>query len=153
MYRGCLSLPYIRWSHAHGWQVVSIRFRKLDGSKPKYMTVSGDRPRLYNTLALMNPGPAVAITEGEIDAISLEACGIPTVGVPGATSWQKHFPELFDGYREVYVFADGDEAGEKFAHTVAKTINNSRVIPCPPGEDVNSLFTKEGRESLLNKIR
>ena len=82
-YKGMLAIPYLRWSQEFGWSVVSIRFRRLDDQKPKYLTVAGDRPRLYNTTALLKQSPRIAITEGEIDAITAEACGIPTVGVPG----------------------------------------------------------------------
>ncbi|QAY03751.1 DNA primase/polymerase [Mycobacterium phage Petp2012] len=67
MYKGCLAIPYLRWAPDEKWQVVSIRFRRLDDveGKPKYMTQAGDRPRLYNTLALLEPSHTVAIAEGE----------------------------------------------------------------------------------------
>lgn len=117
------------------------------------MTVAGDRPRLFNTRALLRPSAEVAITEGELDAITAQAlCGINTVGVPGAQAWQPHFREPFLGYREVFILADGDEAGMLFANTVAKTLPNAKVIPSPPGEDVNSLVVKYGREALIERI-
>ncbi len=153
MYRGLLAIPYLRWSQEFGWSVVSIRFRRLDDKKPKYMTVAGDRPRLYNTLALLKRTPRIAITEGEIDAISAEACDIPAVGVPGAESWKPHFAEPFLGYREVFILADGDEPGMRFANTVAKTLPNAKVIPSPPGEDVNSLVFNRGKEALLERLK
>jgi len=156
MFRGFLAIPYLRWSQEHGWVVVSIRFRCIADhdhkGHGKYMTLAGDRPRLYNTLALLKKSPVIAITEGEIDAVTAQVCGIPTVGVPGATSWQPHFAEPFLGYREVFILADGDEAGMQFANTVAKTLPNSKVIPCPPGEDVNSLVLSKGKQALLERI-
>lgn len=156
-YTGFLTIPYLRKSYEHGWSVVSIRFRCINDHEHvghgKYMTLPGDRPRLYNTKALLEPSPVVAITEGEIDAITATTAGIPTVGVPGAHNWQEHFPELFHGYENVYVLADGDEAGTKFANTVASTLRNATVIPMPPGEDVNSLVVKHGAETLLERIR
>ncbi|QFG10426.1 DNA primase [Mycobacterium phage Anthony] len=151
-YQGCLAIPYLRWSQEHGWAVVSLRYRRLDDAKPKYMTQAGDRPRLYNTLALLKDSPIIAITEGEIDAMTAQVCGIPTVGVPGATSWQPYFREPFLGYRDVYILADGDEPGMKFANTLAKTLPNSNVIPCPPGEDVNSLVIAGGPQALMERI-
>lgn len=151
-YRGMLAIPYFRVHPDHGPLVVSIRFRRLDNSDPKYMTQAGDRPRLYNTVALTRPSPSIAITEGEIDAITSELVGIGCVGVPGAQAWQPHFREPFLGYRDVYVLADGDEAGQRFANAVAKSLPNARVIPMPPGEDVNSLVLKQGREALLERI-
>ncbi len=156
MHRGSLAIPYLRWSQEHGWAVVSIRFRCIQDhdhkGHGKYMTQAGDRPRLYNTLALMKTSPVVAITEGEIDAITAQAAGIPAVGVPGADAWQRYFREPFLGYDRVYVLADGDDAGMKFANTVAKTLPNARVIPCPPGEDVNSLVISQGSQALMERL-
>ncbi len=157
MYRGFLAIPYLRWSQDHGWSVVSIRFRCLKDHEHtghgKYMTVAGDRPRLYNTLDLLKQSPVVAITEGEIDAVTAHICGIPTVGVPGSQAWQTHFREPFLGYREVFVLADGDEAGMTFAHTVAGSLPNAKIIPSPPGEDINSLVLRDGPSSLLERLK
>lgn len=152
MYRGLLAIPYLRWSQEHGWAVVSLRYRRLDDGTPKYLTQAGDRPRLYNTLALLTQSPVIAITEGEIDAITAQICGIPTVGVPGSQAWKAHFREPFLGYREVLILADGDEPGMQFATTVAKTLPNAKVIPMPPGEDVNSLVIGKGKAALLERI-
>jgi DNA primase len=151
-----LAVPYVRWSHEHKWAVVSIRFRCLRDHEHrghgKYNTVAGDRPRLFNTAALLGRGVRIGITEGEIDAISAEACGIPAVGVPGAQSWQPHFREPFVGYREVLVFADGDDAGLKFAETVVKSLSNAKAVLMPPGQDVNSVFVQGGRLALEERI-
>ncbi|QHB36952.1 DNA primase [Mycobacterium phage Roary] len=152
MFRGCISIPYLRWHQEQGWMVVSIRFRRLDDAKPKYMTVAGDQPWLYNTLALISHSPRVAITEGEIDCITAQVCGIPTVGVPGAQMWKPYMKELFLGYRDVFVLADGDEPGMDFANKVAATLPNARVIPSPPGEDVNSMVLQDGPGALMDRI-
>lgn len=152
MFRGCLAIPYMRWSQWRGWSVASIRFRRLDGSNPKYLTVAGDRARLYNTHALTRPSKDISITEGEIDAITAELAGLPAVGVPGAQTWKHYFCELFLGYRHVNILADGDEAGLSFAKQVAKSLPNARIIPMPDGMDVNSLVIKHGSDALLERI-
>lgn len=156
-YRGMLAIPYLRWSKEHGWAVVSLRFRCITDhdhrGHGKYMTQPGDRPRLFNTLDLMRNSPIVAITEGEIDAVTAHICGIPAVGVPGSTSWKPYFRELFQGYREVIVLADGDEAGHQFANTVCGELPNARSVPCPPGMDVNSYVLANGKQALLERIK
>lgn len=152
MYQGMLSIPYLRWSADKEWAVVSIRFRRLDENKPKYLTLAGDRPRLFNTMALLKDTPNVAITEGELDAITATICGIPSVGVPGAQNWQPHFREPFLGYRNVYILADGDDAGMQFATQVSATLPNSKIIPMPSGEDVNSVVTTKGKDALMERI-
>ncbi|MCA4761920.1 toprim domain-containing protein [Mycobacterium avium subsp. hominissuis] len=155
IYKGMLAIPYLRWSQEHGWAVVSIRYRRIADSEGggKYLTQAGDRPRLYNTLALLKNTSKIAITEGEIDAITAQVCGIPTVGVPGSQAWRDHFREPFLGYRDVFILADGDEAGLQFAHNVAKTLFNAKVIPMPTGHDVNSLVIEQGKQALLSRLR
>jgi len=153
MYRGCMAIPYLRWSQWRGWSVAAIRYRRLDGGKPKYLTMPGDKARLYNTHALTKYSKDISLTEGEIDAITAELAGVPAVGVPGAQMWKPYFRELFMGYRNVNILADGDEAGMDFAKQVARTLPNARIIPMPDGEDVNSLVHKQGRDALLERIR
>jgi len=108
---------------------------------------------MYNTLALLQDTATVAITEGELDAITASISGIPAVGIPGATSWQSYFREPFLGYQTVYILADGDDPGMKFAETVAKTLPNSKIIPMPDKTDVNSLVVQHGPKALLERIK
>lgn len=152
-YRGHLAIPYLRKHPEHGWFVVSIRFRRLDDGKPKYRTVAGDQTWLYNTPALIGHSPVVAITEGEIDAITAQLCGIPAVGVPGVQTWQPYYRELFLGYRDVYVLADGDEPGIEFAEKLKRQLPNAKVIPMPTGQDVNKLVIERGPAALLQKLK
>ena len=148
-YRGKLAIPYLRKHPRTGWSCVSIRFRTLEPEgKPKYQSMAGDRPRLYNTEKLTLPYPDVGITEGEIDAVTASLSGLPTVGIPGSQMWQDYWRELFLGYRNVFVFTDGDEPGMKLGHTIATALPNARVITCPPGEDINSLWVTRGPEAV-----
>lgn len=155
-YQGMLAIPYLRHRPhlgSEGWGCVSIRFRQLADIKPKYRTMPGDRPRLYNTPALNLNVRDVGITEGELDAISASICGLPTVGVPGAQSWRPHWAELFRGYRTVFVFTDGDGPGDQFGETVGSSLSNSKIIPCPPGEDVNSLLVSGGVAAVRERYQ
>lgn len=155
MFRGFLAIPYLRRSESHQGAVVSIRFRCIEDHEHKghgkYMTVAGDRPRLFNTLALLRKSATISITEGELDAITAQVCGLPAVGVPGAAAWQPWFREPFLGYREVFILSDGDDAGMTFANTVASSLPNSKIIPMPPGEDVNSFVQKNTPHALVER--
>lgn len=151
-YQGMLAIPYLRWHPRHGWGCVSLRFRRLGEDGPKYRTMPGDRPRLYNTPALNLPVREVGITEGEMDAITATVCGLPTVGVPGAQAWRPHFAELFRGYRTVYVFTDGDEPGDKFGESLASAMSNVKVIPARPGEDLNSILQSDGPGAVAERF-
>ena len=150
-----LAIPYVRWSPGSGWSVASIRFRRLTVAEgqSKYLSVTGDTGRLYNTLALLKRSPTIAITEGEIDAITADVAGIPAVGVPGAQAWKPHFREPFIGYEDVFILADGDDAGRTFAETVASSLPNARIRSMPPGSDVNSLVMGRGVQALKDLIK
>lgn len=153
-HQGKLAIPYLRWHPRHGWSCVSMRFRALDNeTKPKYASLAGDKPRLYNTPELNTNSEVIAICEGELDAVTVSLTGMPCVGVPGAASWQPFWAELFRGYKTVNVLADGDAPGEKLARTIAKQLPNARVIHLPEGEDANSIFNKEGEEALRSMWR
>lgn len=143
MYEGMLAIPYIRPAQDGQPLVVKLRFRNL-GEGTKYLDVAGTTTRLYNTAALVRDTINICLTEGEIDTITAEMCGFPAVGVPGAENWKPHFVEPFLGYNKVFVLADGDEPGMKFARKVCQSLPNGVIIPAPDREDVNSTVLKLG---------
>lgn len=141
-FTGYISIPYLT---VNG--VVSMRFRQCateDG--PKYLSVHNDLSRPFNVSNLFHDGP-VFITEGEMDAIIGDQCGLLTVGFPGAQSWRPVFARMFR-FRQVLVLADGDSSGRQFANTVAKDIYGSRVIDMGSKEDVNSVYVHYGERYL-----
>jgi hypothetical protein len=154
-YRGMLAIPYLRWDGHKKKTVVSMRFRCLEDHEHsghgKYNTVSGDTPRLFNTVAIITNDDTICITEGEIDAMAAALCGVPAVGVPGANSWQPHFAEPFIGFETVWVLADGDIPGRTFADTVSKSLPNARVMQMPDGMDVDSVRRTEGVDALKQR--
>jgi DNA primase len=160
-YRGMLAIPYYRRSAMTRESVVTIRYRCLNddcnhGRHPgqKYASMPGHPPRLYNTEVLTDDTlDAVAICEGEIDAITATICGIPAVGIAGVETWKPHFRDSFLGYAEVYILADGDDPGMRFATSVAEKLPNAIIHPCRDGEDVNSTVVKYGKKALLEKVR
>jgi hypothetical protein len=159
VYRGRLAIPYLRRSAEGRWSVVGMKFRCSAPDcrcedHPKYLGLPGDegKPRLFNTVALAEEDDEIGISEGELDAVTATAAGIPTVGVPGVESWKAHFREPFRGYANVYVFADGDGPGMKFARAVAKELPNARIVPMPDGEDVNSVVRKTGAKDFMERI-
>lgn len=139
-YQDMLAIPYIT---PNG--VVDMRFRRLDqGDGPKYLSLPGHSPRLYNTSALLRAGESVSITEGEMDAAVLDyLVGLPAVGVPGASMWKSHYPRVFADFRTVYVWGDGDSAGAEFAKKVVREIG-AIMVRVPEGHDVSSLYMAEG---------
>jgi DNA primase len=142
--RGRLAIP----SLGMGGGVYNIRFRALDGSAPKYLGISGFETRLFNVRAIHSAADFICITEGELDAVILEQCGYPAVGVCGANSWKRHHPRMFAGFQKVYVFGDGDDAGRKFAAQVSNTLLSAVRVNMNAGQDVTDLFMEQGAEGI-----
>jgi DNA primase len=148
-YTGRLAIPYITKTG-----VVDLRFRSLNPAvEPKYMGLAGAETKMYNVLDVEKAGDYIAVCEGELDTITLSKCvGIPSVGVPGANGWKKHYTRLLADFERVFIFADGDQPGRDFANSLTRELPVT-VITLPDGEDVNSMYVKEGKDYFLDKIQ
>jgi DNA primase len=143
IYDGWLSIPYLRPSG-----VIWINHRNLGeitATRPKYK--ASGKKHIFNTadLDIADQTGKIAIAEGEIDTITASAlCGVPTVGIPGATQWtgNPHWHELFRGYQRVWVLADPDEAGLGLASAIIDTLPAARLVKLPG--DVNETYMKHG---------
>lgn len=153
--KGRLSIPYLTASG-----VVDIKFRCVEHADckaahcPKYLGVEGGGGWLYNARAVLAAQEHVVITEGEFDAMAVSAlAGIPAVGYPGTSTWQKskHWPRVFAGL-DVVVVADGDKPGLDAAKLVAKSIEGARVVAMPDGEDANSFLVQRGPDEFRERL-
>lgn len=145
-YRDRISIPYLT---SHG--VTSIRFRLLHGDGPKYLGPDGDPPRIYNPGALELGTSGICIAEGEFDCMIAAQVGLPCIGLPGATAWNKVMALLLEGYPQVVLLQDDDDAGEKMASKLAKFLKNLRPVVMTGG-DVNSFYLEHGAEALRRKV-
>ncbi|WP_433227342.1 hypothetical protein [Microtetraspora malaysiensis] len=170
-YRGRLAIPYLN----PDLMTLQIRFRRIgDGNGPKYLTVTGDTPRPYNTRALEIPSSCMCVCEGELDAITATQAGLPAIGIPGVKAWRKEWRLALDQYDVVYILADNDplqkrancrecadkgadecqghNVGNEFAETLAAQMENARIILMDEGHDVNSFVQEHGPEALRRKV-
>lgn len=162
-YAGRLSIPYITPTG-----VVAIKYRctiEEHGdhkavSCVKYMSESGCGIHLYNARALIGEADTVVLTEGELDAIVVQAyCGFPAVAYPGVDTWKKqeHWRLCFDGVAEVVIIADGDKTGRDAASRVQQSLStvaflSARVVDMPDGMDANTFVAKHGANELARRI-
>lgn len=154
-YVGRLAIPYL----SRGG-VLTIKFRCMeehggkckDHGHVKYLCLPNTKPRLYNVNAFFDSQPYIAVTEGEIDAMTLSwHADVPAVACPGVSTWQPHFPRVFNGFQAVYVYADGDQPGQDLARKIVKEVPQAQIVYLPDGEDVNSMFLKEGGDGLRKR--
>lgn len=156
-YQGMLAIPYI----APNGDTLSIRFRNLADTGPKYLTMPGDKPRPFNTPSIERHAVNICLTEGEIDTMILHQLGLPAIGIPGAKVWKKEWSLIFKPYRIVYVFTDGDTAGREFGQMIAGELSNARIIDMGTyidqdgntvSHDVNTRYLVEGADAILRKV-
>lgn len=159
-YAGRLVIPSI----APSGNVYDVAFRCLadhgpsdsgapldckDAGCPKYLFLPAMSKRVFNTRALAEAGEVIDLTEGQLDAASLEVAGLHALGWPGAGSWHPHHRRMLQDFRRVRVWPDGDDAGRKWASQVTASLPSAEVMMVPSGKDVNTILVDEGVEGVL----
>lgn len=117
-----LVIPYFSDGKA-----VLVKYRSIDGRK-RFERVAGCPSPLFNLDALDGEFKRVFVTEGELDAISMEAMGFtPAVSLPsGAGSITQEHAAWLERFDEVYVCTDMDENGNEAASKIAKRLGSFR---------------------------
>jgi hypothetical protein len=151
-YAGRLVVP----SFSARGTVTHITFRCMedhdcgDLSHGKYMHWPGVDSRLYNVAAVQTHESTIHLTEGQLDAATLVACGLPAVGIPGSQAWKPHHHRLFVGFERVCFWADQDDKGSSMglAERIRRDLPFMEVMMVGSGLDVNSHYLKHGRDSI-----
>lgn len=107
-----------------------------DAEKPIYLL------NYINRLGIKD----VAVTESQINALTLWSIGIPAIALFGTGSKKQYEILNKSGIRTYYLFFDGDEAGDKGRTRFLKNIRNDVIVSTailPRGKDVNDLSEQE----------
>lgn len=152
-YAGRLAIPYLNVKGDPVW----LKFRATPETRPnhkgeidKYAQEPGGGTRLYNTIALSASGDTLCLVEGEFDAITLTALGLPAVGIPGAKSWKEWFPKALEGWPRTVMFYDDDEPGRNLVKLVKKGIPDIIPLPAPGGHhDVGEAYEAGLGEAIV----
>jgi hypothetical protein len=125
-----------------------------DHTCPKYLFMPDLEKRLYHVESVTTTQPVIHITEGQLDAATLVACGLPAVGVPGAKAWKAHCHRLFQGFDRVIFWADQDDKGSSMNlfKKIRQGVAAAEVMMVAPGQDVNSFYVEHGREGILSLL-
>ncbi len=113
----------------------------------KYLNPRGVLKPLFNTdrLSGLKTGDVIHICEGVPDALALESCGVPAIGVLGASSFRAEWVDLFMRF-DVVLLPDGDQGGETFRKTIsglfAERGKGVRVVRLPAGKDVAEIIAE-----------
>lgn len=171
--RGRLAIPTIKRIGITGFKYRCIQDRCItdrsvspwaeahDGH-PKYVTY--EPQAMYNTSALDNGNGAIAICEGEFDAIILDGeCGIPAIALPGTESYKghPHWRRLLRDFKQIWIFADNDagketNAGLLFGRELVDAFPQATLIELPSEDgksvDVNSYFCRTDRKTIREMV-
>lgn len=153
-YRGMLSIPYL----GHDNEPVAIRFRCMKNHDHranyhgKYNSVAGGANRLFNVGEIIRQAESgsssIHLTEGEIDAMTLNQAGFPAIAAPGAATWEQRHSVMLAGFDKVYIWGDPDSAGAEFVQKVEAGLRGSGVPIRLTEGDVNDVYVQGGREAI-----
>ncbi len=116
--------PYLR-----DGELVNAKYRNPD-EKRDMRQEGGAEPCLFGWHLIGPKVRAVAITEGELDAMTLHQAGIPALSVnagAGNHQWIENDWERLERFAEIFVCFDDDEAGQKGAAEVVQRLGCSRA--------------------------
>ena len=138
-------------------QIVGQKLRYAD----KSFKFIGDAKSsmMYGMQLWANTGKKLVITEGEIDALSYATATdgkYPVISLKnGANAAKKEIAANIDwinGYEEVYVWFDNDDAGRQAVNEITTIIpaDKLRIIRHPKYKDANEVLIYEGKAGVVN---
>ena len=115
--------PYVR-----DGVLINYKLRNV-AEKRDMRQAGGAEPCLFGWHLIDPKTRVIAITEGEIDAMSLHQCGVPALSVnagAGNHQWIESDWDRLERFSEILVFFDNDEAGSKGAQEIINRLGNDR---------------------------
>jgi len=115
--------PYLR-----DGELINAKYRNVT-DKRDMRQEAGAEPSLFGWHLIDPRQRSVAITEGEIDAMTLHQAGIPALSVnagAGNHQWIESDWDRLERFSEILVCFDNDEAGQKGAAEVVKRLGAER---------------------------
>lgn len=109
-------------------ELINVKYRDLD-DKRGMRQEAGAEACLFGWHLIDPKVRAIAITEGEIDAMTLHQCGIPALSVnqgAGAHQWIENDWDRLERFSEIFVCFDDDQAGQKGASEVVQRLGIER---------------------------
>ena len=138
-------------------ELIAIKYLAKDrpGGKKKMWFEKDCEPCLFGWQAIPDNARWVAITEGEIDAMSLFEYGIPALSVPHGASGLEWIASEFDHLQRfdaIFLCFDQDQAGQKPIREIARRLGEARCrVVELPHKDANECLQKEVKTAELKK--
>lgn len=149
-----ISIPYLTKAGC-----VGMKFRRIDGSTPKYDQMPGQKQHIFNVAAVIDAVSEVLIVEGELDAIASTINGHPACAIAGANGWRSSWARCFDGIQRILIVTDNDDKedgsnpGQELARRLSDSFPNSIRVSLPLGHDVNSMIETYGAQAYTDLVQ
>lgn len=151
--------PWIVFPFLRHDEPVFIKYLHLerDGGKKRVRAEADCEPILFGMQVVPENQRFLAITEGEIDAMSLYEYGIPAVSVPfgGGTgakhAWIDQCWEWLERFSEIFICMDNDAEGQSAAKDIAHRLglHRCRVVTVPRKDANECLQAGISKEEIL----
>lgn len=142
---------FIPYFSASKQSIPFAQYRNLDPDRPRFMFLKDAKPTCYGTWNLDNS--KLFVVEGASDAAVLQACDIPWIAVPSASSGALAGALAVyckqNGIQLVYA-GDNDTAGLKIAQALEENITLRFRQPRPAYKDWGEMYEAEGQESVTD---
>lgn len=135
---------------------IAARFRVNMTGKDRFKWRRGDKAALYGLWRLADARAAgyVYLVEGESDCQTLWSYGLPALGVPGATNFQRAWAPYLDGLT-VYAWQEPDGGGATFIERLGAALSDFSILRPPVGrKDVSEAhLLGDDVPALLERLR
>lgn len=136
---------YVLFPYLREGELVNAKYRNI-ADKKDMRQEAGAEPCLFGWHLIDPKVRAIAIAEGEIDAMSLHQVGIPALSVnagAGNHQWIDNDWNRLERFSEIFLCYDNDEAGQKGAREVANRLglDRCRVVTFPKKDANEYLLT------------
>ena len=151
--------PCIGFAYQDDGKTYAVKWRSYPA---KGFTQDGAAQTLY-LADTVEPGGDLVICEGELDALSFHAAGIPAVSIPSGgleadthddsarLRWISHHDDLLSKARRIYLAVDDDTIGSSTAQELARRLGKARCwrVSYPVGaKDANDTLVLHGTDAV-----
>jgi len=147
---GAIMFPYMK-----NGELVLVKYRTLD---KKFWRTTESEPVFWGLDAITDYSKPLIIVEGEMDALSLDECGIENVvSVPSGSEdlecvenqWDK-----LEQFNSIIIWGDQDEPGIEMRKKLVSRLGEDRCkyVECE-FKDANEVLMKHGKEKVLSVLK
>lgn len=146
-------IPYFEAGEKEAFHIKRLKVDRKDGKKEMFAS-RGTRRSLYGKHLIDENVSELTITEGELDALSLQSVGFPAVSIPNGVSdmaWVEEDWEWLERFERINIWFDNDEPGKLAAPDACKRLglHRSYIVTSPVKDANQALVDGVKREEFM----